>query len=111
MWPSDQRLEGGMMTYREAEVIHKSKSACSKSNKAARQKPQPGQSSYMATEKRQQRSKTKSKKTMATTWQQIHCPGNSGGQQHYHNTAKLKLEKAMLRHTYIATPAWQQHSH
>lgn len=99
------------MTYREAEVIHKSKSACSKSNKAARQKTTARTEQLHGNRERQQRSKTKSKKTMATTWQQIHCPGNSGGQQHYHNTAKLRLEKAMLRHTYIATPAWQQHSH
>lgn len=83
MCPSDQRLTGDMMTYRGRG--HKSKWACSATpapeyNKAARQRHRA--SAW------QQHSKT-----MATTRQQSHRPGNSVGQQHYCNTVKLKQEQ------------------
>lgn len=103
-----------MMTYGEAEVIYKSKSACSATPapKAAKQQGSKAKTTARTEQlhgnrERQQQSKTKSKNhgnnvaANSLPWKQYRT----------YNTAKLKLEKAMLCHTYIATPAWQQHSH
>lgn len=113
MWPSDQRLEGGMMTYRgrgHTQVKVSPLGNTNTDNSTAARQDHGDDCSCMATGKGNTTPKPK-QKTMATTWQQSHRPGNSVGQQHYCNTAKLKPEKAMLRHIYIATSAWQQHSH
>lgn len=83
MCPSDQRLTGDMMTYRGRG--HKSKWACSAT-------PAP-ENNTAARQRRRASAWQQHSKTMATTRQQSHRPGNSVGQQHYCNTVKLKQEQ------------------